>query len=396
MAFTIKTELDTKKEVEFELGLEMLEDYVDKAIDDFKDRIAIDGFRKGKIPRELIKQKFYEELRDVALERLINDSYQNLLTEKNWQPVSEVTVKDIKTEGKINFTLEIETIPDFQLANYIGIDLVREKPVIDDRMVDERLEELRERYAKLVPVDRNAGVDDVLIIDYQLFEGDKQIEAREKIMIEIGDRRNNEDLNRALVGMSKNETKEFLITFEDRMVRYKVKVWEVKEKQRPLLSDEFARELKCSSLSELREKVRETLLQEAEESIQEYLLDQISQYLIDHHKFAVPENLVREEYQRILQRLSLNDSQDNWDRFRQQAEDRVRLQFVLNRIANREGIKATDEEIESLIKVQAALLQTDFEKLKKKVDDVGKRSQFAAIIEREKALKFILNKANVI
>ncbi len=396
MSFVIKIEDETKKEVEFELGLQILEDYLEKEIDALRSRIEIDGFRKGKAPKDVIRQKFYDELRDLAMEKLINDSYKNLLGEKDWQPVNEAKVKDIKTDDKINFTLEFETLPDFELIEYKGIELVKKKPLVDERMINTRIEQLREQYAEAVTADRPAQIDDVLIIDYQVFEGDSLIESQEKIMVEIGDRRNPEDLNRALVGMAKDDLKEFLITVNDKLLRYKVKAWEVKEKQRPILSDEFAKKLNCPNLHGLKEKVQEVLLKEQEEAVKEEMLEQISQYLIERHHFAVPESSVKEEYEKILERQNVKDSQEHWNRFKPLAEDRAKLHFILDRIARKEDIKVEEKELEDMIKLQAALLQTDFEKLKARVKGSAMGDHLEGIIRREKALKFLLSVANVI
>ncbi len=376
--------------------MEKLDDYVNQAVDDLRDRIEIDGFRKGKVPKDLIRTKFYEEIKDVALERLIKESYENVLSEKKWQPVSEAKVKDLKTDGSITFTVEIETLPEFTLAPYQQIELVKRRPTVDARLVDERIDQLRERHAELLSTTKPAQIDDVLVIDYQVHEGLQQIEAQEKIMLEIGDRRNNEDLNRALVGMSKDETKEFLITADDRMLKYNVRVWDVKEKRRPLLSDEFARKLKCADLGELKKKVGDTLQHEADEAVREELLEQISQYLIERHTFTVPESLTKEEYQRMLERQNQTESDELWERFRKVAEDRVRLQFVLRRIADETGIAASDEEVAAMIRVQAALLQTDYDALRDRIGGSDARERLVDIIRREKALNFVLEKANVI
>jgi len=396
LSFTIKSEFETKKEVAFEFGPEKLDDYMNRAVDDLRGRIEIDGFRKGKAPKDLIRTRFHEEMKDLALERLIKESYESVLSEKKWQPVSEAKVKDLKTEGNITFTVEIETIPDFVLAPYQQLDLVKRRPSVDDRLVDERIDQLRERHAELVSTTRPAQIDDLLVIDYQVHDGEQQIEAQEKIMLEIGDRRNNEDLNRALVGMSKDESKEFLITADDRMLKYRVRVWDVKEKRRPLLSDEFARRFECSDLGELKKKVQDTLKHEADDAAREELLEQISQYLIERHTFAVPESLVKEEYQKMLERQSLVESEELWGRFGKIALDRVRLQFVLKRIADQAGISASDEEVDSMIQVQAALLQADYDTLRERVGDSGAREHLVDIIRREKALNFVLEKANVI
>lgn len=396
MSFTVKTEEETKKEVEFELGLDTLDNYLEKAIDDLRGRIEVPGFRKGKAPKDVIKQRFYDELRDTAIEKLVNDSYKTLLAEKSWQPASQAKVKDLKTEGKINFTIEIETIPAFELTDYKEIELMKRKPVVNDQMIDRRLDELRERHARLIPANRPAQIDDLLVIDYETYEGENLIGAKEKITVEIGDRRNPEDLNRALVGMTPGDTKEFIITSDDKMLRYKVRLRELKEKQRPLLSDEFAREMKCASLNELKEKVREVLNREEEETMKDELLEHLSRYLIERHHFAVPEGLIKEEYKKILERQSLPDIPENWERFKSSADERVRLRFVLDKIADKERVLVEPAELENMIRIQAALLNSNFEEIKEKVMGTEAQDNLEGIIRREKTLNLVLDKAKII
>ncbi|HID32587.1 MAG TPA: hypothetical protein EYP24_04350 [bacterium (Candidatus Stahlbacteria)] len=242
----------------------------------------------------------------------------------------------------------------------------------------EKKDELREAKAKITLVDRPARVGDLLLIDLT-----KKGTRLENQLVQLGDRSLPDEMNKAMVGMTKGGHKDFEVEVkEGESEVWHIRVKEVKEKI-VLTDEELARTLGFASVEEMEEELSEEVEQDLKKLRDTEIKEKISRYLIERHNFPLPAGFVEEEYQSILKRRNETDNPSNRERFQKLAEDRVRLMLVLVRIAEKEGIEVSDEEIDKRIQ--------DFRV--EKNEDVA--TQVEIILLREKVLDFLMNQAQI-
>ena len=274
--------------------------------------------------------------------------------------------------------MKLETVPDFELSDYKGIEILAEDAAGRDRPLMEKKDELREAKAKITLVDRPARVGDLLLIDLT-----KKGTRLENQLVQLGDRSLPDEMNKAMVGMTKGGHKDFEVEVkEGESEVWHIRVKEVKEKI-VLTDEELARTLGFASVEEMEEELSEEVEQDLKKLRDTEIKEKISRYLIERHNFPLPAGFVEEEYQSILKRRNETDNPSNRERFQKLAEDRVRLMLVLVRIAEKEGIEVSDEEIDKRIQ--------DFGV--EKNEDVA--TQVEIILLREKVLDFLMNQAQI-
>lgn len=393
------------------LTIEVAAEEVEKAIQAayLKERgkISLPGFRKGKVPRNMIEKMygaavFYED----AANTLIQENYPNAVDESGIDIVSRPTIDVVQIEtGKpFIFTAEVAVRPEVKLGKYLGVQVTKIDTSVSDEEVAEALEKERNSNARTVSVtDRAVANGDTAVIDYEgfvdgvAFEGGKG----ENHSLEIGSHSFIDTFEDQLVGKNVGDEVEVNVTFPEQYhaadlagkpAVFKVKINEIKAKELPELDDEFAQDVsEFDTLDEYKEDVKKRLAEQKENEAKRTKEDEAIQKIIDKSSMEIPEamiqtqceNMVNEFAQRIAQSgLSMDQYmqfsgltvEKLLEQVRPEAETRIKSSLVLEQIAKDENIEVSDADIDAEVEKMAAAYGMEADKLKEYMGDAEKES----------------------
>ncbi len=344
--------------------------------------LTLDGFRKGRVPRTLIRNRYAESLKAQAMDKLVRQTYLTVLREKEWQIAGQAEIKNIEDTDPIRIQLFVEVIPEFNVENYLNIEVFKEPPAPDDFLLQQGMNALQEQHATIREVNRPAVVDDLITMDVEVRDkGASRNESDQKVR--IGDRSLPDQLNRALVGMKISDKKEVKVDEK----YYVLSVKKIEEKNLPQIDDNFAKTMKLTNLEELKTKVLESVKKQEEKRIEDDLKESISEVLLERIKFRVPDTLIQKEYEKILKDYGMPDSDSNKERFWSVAEKRIRFNLILNKITVREDLQVGEAEIMDLV-TKMGIKLTD-QNRNDVIDYLG------SILNREKTLDFLFKNAKI-
>lgn len=393
------------------LTIEVAAEEVEKAIQSAymkeKGKISIPGFRKGKVPRQMIEKMygaavFYED----AANTLIQENYPTAVDESGVDIVSRPTIDVVQIEsGKpFIFTAEVAVRPEVKLGKYLGVQVTKIDTSVSEEEVAEALEKERNNNARTVTVtDRPVQNGDTAVIDFEgfvdgvAFEGGKG----ENHSLEIGSHSFIDTFEDQLVGKNAGDEVDVNVTFPEQYqaaelagkpALFKVKIHEIKAKELPELDDEFAQDVsEFDTLAEYKEDVKKHLEEQKENEAKRTKEDEAIQKIIDKSTMEIPEamldtqceNMINEFAQRIAQSgLSMEQYMQfsglTLDKLKEQvrpeAETRIKSSLVLEQIAKEENIEVTDEEIDAEVEKMAAAYGMEADKLKEYMGDAEKES----------------------
>ena len=411
-----------KKRIVVEVPPEDIGREIDVVYRELGAKIAIDGFRKGKVPKAILESRYKDYVMGEVASKLVENSYPKVIKEKNLSPVSRplIDVKGGIEEGQsFSYTATVEVRPVITAQDYIGMQIKKEEISVSEADVENGVEMLRERNAYFSEVERPVREMDMVIVDFECFENGKPIRDMKasEYPAEIGTNTLIPELENALKGVAKGEEKEVTVKFPDKYhnkelagkeVLFRVKVKAVKEKISPALDDEFAKDLKFNDINHLRDEVRKDIIRHKEAEERERLKGEILAKLVAANSFDIPPALVSNYAQTFVSRaleeikkgrIKPEDAGDIspeklQERYTKIAETRVREELIMDAVARQEGITVSEEEIDLKMKELAAGRYQRFDEFKKKLLESGGDRVVAAGILEDKVFDLIISKAN--
>jgi trigger factor len=381
----------------------------------------VPGFRPGKVPMNIIRQRYGADLRADATQEIIHRIWKETVQEHGLEPLAEPVVEKIEADAgnPLKFVLAFEIAPKLESIDYNNITVTMSPPAIPDSDVEATLDHLRDQHAQYIPVE-GSGIRDGHFVTVSLdgeFEGGGKPIHEDNVTLLIGAPHTNREFSEKLQGALLDDDLTFDVTYPDdyrqkrlagKCIHYRVKVKEIKEKQVVELNDDFARDVGAASVEELRNRIRDDLVtkaqQAAEEKTKEAALDQVVQRL----SFDVPEIMVREELEDNARRIASNlasqgidvtktsiDWKKIFEEGRPHAEQSVRRRLVLEALARQEKLDVTEQDLDAEFQKMAggggrsaAAFRAQFEK--------DQRLQaFRMFLLQNKALDFIVRNANI-
>ena len=382
MEYKVTKNGEIDKEIEIQVPLGELNRLIDEETDKLRKEVTIDGYRKGHVPKLLIQSRYKDSLRVQAMDRLIKNSYSALLNEKNWKPASQAELLKVEEGDPIKIQMHIQVIPEFDVKNYVNVEVFKESPMPEEFLLEQGLTALKEQHSEIREVDRAAVVDDYVTLDMEIQDGEKTSKETDQT-IRIGDRALPDEVNRALVGVKKAQTKE--IQAQDKTYRLSVK--RIEEKSLPSIDDDFAQKLNLKSVKELKQKLLENLKHQEEKRIEDGLKEAISKVVLERTVFNVPQPLIQHEYEKILKEFNLPDSESNKERFWDVAEKRIRFNLILDRIAEQENLQVSESEIMDFVTKMGMTLSD--QNRSEVLEYLG------GVLSREKVMDFLYKNAKV-
>ena len=421
----MKTEFTDVSETQKTLSIEIPSDVVDAEINKvakgYTKQARIPGFRPGKVPTSVIKQRFKDQILHDVMHGLIPRAVEEALQERGIEPVDTPNIKDVALqEGQpLKFTAAIETVPPFDPGDLGSVSLRATKVAIDDDAVNGTIERLRERAAKFEPVEGRPVADgDTVVMHLDRKGPGEDADHHDDVTVQLGAPGNPPGFDANLIGLSAGDNKTFTVhfpedypaeEFRNQDVTYSVQVKEVRNRVLPELDDEFAKDLgEFDSLEALRERVRTDMTAEAEEHARRQLRTDLLKQLSQRVTFELPASLVEKEMDRRLEEFARQLMQQNidprqagldWAQFRESqreaARDAVASALVLDEIARRENITVTAEDVDKEIEMFAERAGRTPAALRAQLEKEGGIARLFAGLRREKAVDLALSRATM-
>ncbi len=395
----------------------------EKALRSFSNRVRLDGFRKGKVPRQILQQRFGKEIEQEVIEKLIQDHSASALKEKNLRPLQTPVLKDYKfaRETGLSFVAEFEVRPEITATGYKDVRVPRQEVQVPEIGLLKALDELRERRARYEGVEgRGVEPGDYVLAEIRgEFEpGQGEPLSQPDAFFEIGSAGPHPELTDELRGMQPAEERKFGVKYPEdhpaerlagKRVVFTVKLKEIKNKRLPDLDDEFARELGAEKLEELRTRVHGDLLEAArareKAAARRKALDQL---LEANPSVDVPEALVEDQIEGTLgeiarsmaaQGMDPRHANVDWDEVRKEQREpairSVKAGLILDAIAKQEKIEVSPEELDRALEKEARHRRQSVVALRPAWEKDGRLDALKRQLTREKSLDFVLSASNI-
>ncbi len=403
-----------------EFSAEEFENAQVKAYQANKGQFVIDGFRKGKAPRSIIERKYGEGVFfEDALDELFRENYPKALNELNLEvidsPRAEFT--QLKKGEGFTATITVACFPVVEVKDYKGVKIDKIEREVKEDEIDNEIEQLQKRNARMVSVERAAEDGDTVYFDYSGFVGDNQFEGgtAEKQTLKLGSGMFIPGFEEQLVGCKADEDRDVKVTFPKdyhatdlagKEAVFHCHIHEVREEELPELNDDFAQDVsEFDTLEELRANTRERLEETAKQSCIAQMKDAAMEKVMEANEVEAPVTMVNDEIDRMINEfqqqlmysgMRLDDyfkytgttMQDFREQVRPDAEKSVKTRIVLMGIVEAEKLECTDEEMNSELELMAKQYNTDVDQIKAMIGEAN-LVYFKKDIQVKKAIDFV-------
>jgi trigger factor len=424
---TIQELAPCKKLVRVELDAQAVDAAFESMTKDFQKQANLPGFRPGKAPKEMVVRKYEKDIQDEVKRKLIGESYKKAIEDKKLDVLGYPDIEEIQFgRGQaLQFAATIETEPEFQLPEYKGLPVKRDGKTVTDEDVERALNLLREQQVKFEKADRELRPGDIAVVNYigtcdgkpitDTAPTAKGLTEQKNFWVEMQPTSFIPGFADQLAGAKAADKRTVNVDFPADFVTkelagkkgvYEVEIAEVKEKVLPPLDDAFAKTYDCESVAKLRENVRRDLENELKYKQGRDARAQIIKGLMERVNFDLPEvavaketrnvvyDIVRENSKRGVSRETIEKEKENiYSVAAHSAKERVKLAFLVQKIAEKEDIKVAQEEILRRVQTLAAMYQIQPERFLK---DLQKRNGLIEIYDslaHEKVMEFLENNA---
>ena len=406
-------------EIKVVIEKEEWKEKVDKAFEKLQKNAKVDGFRKGKVPRNVFEKKngketiWYEAINDA-----LDEKYLNILQEKKLIPIIRPNIEVVSVDdNKAEIKFIITTKPEVKISKYKDLGVKKGSVKVTEKEINEEIENLRQRYADMTVKKGKIEKGDTAIIDFEGFIDDTAFEGGkgENYSLTIGSNTFIPGFEDQLIGLKENDTKDVKVKFPEdyhsedlkgKDAVFKVKVHEVKTKKLPELDKDFFLDLEMenvTTLEELKEKIKEEIKHHKTHEVENKYIDDILEEVSKNTEVEIPNELIEEEIDRMLEEYANNLRMQGIDldtyykftnsnesmlreQMRNEADKRVKYRLMLEEIVKLEKIKVTDEEIDKELNEMAKQYNMTEEEVLK---HMGSKDVLKYEIEMQKAIDLL-------
>jgi trigger factor len=414
----VPTAADCKRALEIEIPLEEVERAKDRVTNSIKDRVRLPGFRPGKAPVSMIQSRFEGEIRKEILELLVPQAFRDRVQKDELKVVGSPDITDLRYEPgePIRFKAEFEVAPEFELGEYRSLPVKYEEPTVSDEELEQRLDSMRESKAEYVNLDpRPIENGEYVLVHLKSLKGLAE-PIDQDVQMQVGAEGTLREFNENLLGAHPEETKEFDLTYPEdfgqerlagKTVRFQLTPKVIRRKEIPALDDEFARDLgDYQNLDELKDFVKKSIFHEKQYAAQQIAKEELIDRLVENSDFPVPEayvdrqieNQVRMQLRDLVGRgVDPNTVKIDWQKVKENQREKavrsVKASLLLEKISDREGIKATKDEVEREVQRIARQEHEPVAVTRARLDKDGALGRIAGQIQAEKTLHFVFEQA---
>ena len=408
-----------QRELTIEIPADVVKSETDQLVSRYAKVARIPGFRKGKVPASIIRQRFAEDIKGEIVEQLIPRYFREEAQKQGLAPVSQPRVTDLHLhEGEpLRFTAKFEIFPEFKIGPYDDIRTHTIDTNVTEEDVERALNNLRQQHATYTPVEEERGLadGDFALVSFkgnpQEGEADTKPVEVDEIMVEIGGANTVPEFTENLRDAKPDETRTFEVKYADdfgdkrlagKAISYEVNVKGIKRKSVPELNDDFAKELSAdfNSVEDLRNRVRENMKAEKQHEAEHQGKDQIVEELVKRNDFPIPDSMLDQQIdirlERGLRALAVQglktEDMKKMDFGRLRAGQRegalreVKASLILEQIADSEKIEVSDEELDRELEIMALQTKQPLEKVRARLTEDGGLDRIRHRLRNEKTL----------
>jgi trigger factor len=414
-----------RQSLEIEASKEIVEDAYAKALSDMRKEINLPGFRKGKVPDEIILKRYGDELKTETVKKVVQSTYPQAVSDAGAHPISSPSILplgELDPKGNFSYKAIFEIYPEIEVGDYDKLKLEREKISVSAEEIDAEIKRLQMQMTQLEPAeDAGMGSGMLGMIDFkgtadgETFQGSEA----ENYVVDFGSGNLLKEFEVKIEGMKAGETRSIEFHYPKDYFRteiagkkgaFDVTVKEVRKKIVPELNDDFAKTLgNYPGLKEVREEIKKRIEDFKEHLQKNRLMEQTIRQLIEKHQgIEVPTTLIDAELGNMLENLKKQieaqgktiedlklDSKEFVKTNLKEATDRALGYMLVSAIAKKENVSATDEDVDQRIKAFADQNRQPFDKVKAQVEKENQLGHIKSQVIFEKTLDLIISKAKV-
>lgn len=437
-------------ECEREISVNIPADSVSRELESlvvrYQKMARVPGFRRGKTPASLVRRRFADELKQEVVESLVPKYFREEVQKLGFAPISQPKITDFHFEDgePLRFKAVFEVMPNVEVAPYSDLKAEKGDVSVNEDEIERELQALRENQATYNPVDEDRGLQDgdfaqasftgtpiekqeSGLVDSSgnpVSSGQQEVKSTgsqpvhmDDVLVDIGGANTVREFSENLRGAKAGEERSFVITYPEdaqdkrlagKTLEYKVQIKAIKKKQIPELNDDFAKELgDFKSFEDLRTRIREQLESQKRHEIEHTAKDKLVQELVSRNNFPVPESLVDQQVTSRLERgfralaaqgMRPEDMRKmDFGRLRQAQREaavrEVKASLILEKIADKENIQASDADLDLEVERFAQQSRQPVEAVRKKLTDEGTLERMRERIRNEKTLDFLYQRS---
>ncbi|NLE02567.1 MAG: trigger factor [Fibrobacter sp.] len=412
MKATVSEPESWKRIIEIEVPDQEIQSAFDEKLNTYKRDMKLPGFRPGKVPANLIRQRYGSAIRAEIIDSLVQKAFQQACEENSINPVAPAKINNMEApEGQaLKFTVETEVDPKIEITGYNKLKVKPQINKIKEKDIDIAVENFRERFAEYKDVDRPAKKGDFIKLDYLkvVIEGVERSDIKNpNYPVELGGENRIKDFDKGLIGHSKDETIDLDVKFPKdypdadvagKEGNFQVKITAVQEKVLPELSEEFLKKLDVTDENDLREKIKQNLEQDETSRAKNEAYNEAIEKLIEENPFDVPPARIQQfidyMYQEALKYQRKDtpapDRAEIEEKYRETAVKALKRQRILDYVADKENIKVTQEEVDKEIMQLAQMYNQPFETLKQTFRQNGTTLKIRSDLREQKTLDYLI------
>ncbi len=410
---------EIKKSLEFSIPADQVAQATARAVAKIQRKVRLPGFRPGKVPAGVIQKRFEEDVRQEVLNELVPKYLFKRAEDEGLNIVGSPDIREVELRPgePLRFKAEFEIAPEIELGEYKGISVPYQDPEIGDEDVARRLEEIRDQKAEYLSVDPRPAADgDHAVIALESLAGADPPVKQEELTLQVGGEDTLSGFSDNLRGLSPGEQKEFDVTYPEdfgqprlagKTVRFRARLKAIRRKELPELDDEFAQDVgDYLNLEELREAVRRSLFAGRQFIAQQEAKHKLAEKLVDLHDFPVPEAYIERQVELLVEQhfrglaaqgIDPRTLKLDWDRVKQSQRERalreVKASLILNKISEREGLYATNEEVDREVQRIAKQEREPVAAARMRLEKEDGLRRIASRIRTDKTLSFLFEHA---
>jgi len=426
---TVETLAPCRKQLRVEIDAAAVDSAFESITKGFQKEANLPGFRPGKAPKDMVVRKYDKDIQEEVKKKLISDNYRKALDEEKLDVIGYPDIEELQFgRGQaLQFLATVETSPEFDLPDYKGLPVEVETKCVTDEDVDKAINLLRDQRVDFKTVEREITSADMAVVNYtgtcegkpltELAPTARGLTEQKNFWVDMEPGKFIPGFSEQLVGTKAGDKKTVNVDFPSDFVTeqlagksgvYEVEVVEVKERVLPVVDDEFAKSFGAEDLTKLKEGVRRDLENELKYSKDKAIRNQLIRALLERVQFDLPESSVEQETRNVVydivnenQKRGVSreeiDKQKNeiYSAAAQSARERVKVSFLLRKIAEKEKIGVSQEEVARRVQTMASMYKMPADKF---VKDLQKRNGIVEIYDQlanEKTVEFLQTNAKI-
>ncbi len=412
----------TQRKLHVTIPAEVVKEERDSIFKEIYQAAKVKGFRPGKAPVKVVENMYKSEILSETMQKLLSKTLEDALREAEVNPLNrpEITPPDdLELDKDFEYTVVFEVLPEIELGQYKELKLKKEKQVVKEEDVELSIQHLREHKAETTPYEKKKAVKDgdVVIVDFEGSLDGELLEdlKRKDVQFVIGENKMIPEFEEAVLGMKKEEEKEFDVTYDEtfpiehargKAIHYVLKLKDVLKRTMPEVDDELAKSIGLESLDELKTKIKEDLGHQLEKQAQVTMRRQLMDLLIvENPSIEAPQSLVEQEAERLVQSVQQNAeqqgippmdlSEQQLNEIRDHALRNVKASLVLGEISRKEEIRVSDEDINENLSSIAQQYNMGTDQIRELYEQNNLLEGLEATLAERKVIDFIVENAEI-